>query len=108
MLFGLKNALAFQRLMNSIHAGGKGIKRLVYLDNIIIYGLSLQEHNCRLSEIFQRLRKNNLKLQIDKCEFCRKMVNNQEHVITKEGIQPDPEKITAERNFPTPKKVKDI
>ncbi|XP_011699787.1 PREDICTED: uncharacterized protein LOC105457055 [Wasmannia auropunctata] len=109
MPFGLKNAPAtFQRAMNSILAGIQGIRCLVYLDDIVIYGPSLQEHNRRLIEVLNRLREHNLKLQSNKCEFLRKEVTYLGHIITEDGIKPDPEKLRAVREFPVPKKVKDI
>ncbi|XP_029675231.1 uncharacterized protein LOC115242830 [Formica exsecta] len=109
MPFGLKNAPAtFQRLMNSILTGMQGLKCLVYLDDIVIYGASLEDHKKRLKEVLQRLRENNLKLQPDKCEFLRKEVIYLGHIISENGISPDPSKLTAIKEFPTPKKVKDI
>ncbi|KMQ92551.1 enzymatic polyprotein endonuclease reverse [Lasius niger] len=109
MPFGLKNAPAtFQRLMNSVLTGIRGLRCLVYLDDIVIYGSSLEDHNKRLMEILRRLRKNNLKLQPDKCEFLRKEVIYLDHIISENGIILDPSKLTAIKNFPTPKKVKDI
>ncbi|XP_020297108.1 uncharacterized protein LOC109861736 [Pseudomyrmex gracilis] len=58
MPFGLKNAPAmFQRLMNSILIGLQGITCFVYLEDIVIYGASLQEHSKRLREVLDRLRK---------------------------------------------------
>ena len=74
----------------------------------MIYGPSLQEHNKRLTEVLKRLRESNLKLQPDKCEFLRKEVIYLGHIITENGILPDPTKLEAVSNFPTPKKVKDI
>jgi len=73
MPFGLKNAPAtFQRLMNAVLVGMQGIRCLVYLDDIVIYGSS-QDHNKRLTEVLQRLREHNLKLRNkEKCEFLRK------------------------------------
>jgi len=109
MPFGLKNAPAtFQRLMNSVLTGMQGLKCLVYLDDIVIYGASLEDHNKRLEEVLQRLRENNLKLQPDKCEFLRKETIYLGHIISENGISPDPSKLTAIKEFPTPKKVKDI
>jgi len=65
--FGLRNTPAtFQRLMNTILAKIQGLRCPVYLDDIIIYGPSLEK---RFIEVMQRLRKYNLKLQPDKCEF---------------------------------------
>ncbi|KMQ87661.1 enzymatic polyprotein endonuclease reverse [Lasius niger] len=73
MPFGLRNAPAtFQRLMNSVLTGMQGLRCLVYLDDIVIYGFSLEDHNKRLTEVLRRLRENNLKLQPEKCEFLRK------------------------------------
>ena len=109
MPFGLKNAPAtFQRLMNSVLAGIQGLRCLVYLDDIVIYGSSLEDHNKRLAEVLQRLRKHSLKLQPDKCEFLRKEVIYLGHIISENGILPDPSKLEAVRNFPTPRKVKDV
>jgi len=58
MPFGLKNAPAtFQRLMNSVLTGMQGLKCLVYLDDIVIYGVRLEDHNKRFEGVLQRLRK---------------------------------------------------
>lgn len=109
MPFGLKNAPAtFQRLMNTVLTGLQGIKCLVYLDDIVIYSASLQEHNRRLKEVLQRIRFHNLRLQPDKCEFLRKEVTYLGHVITEAGIIPDPEKLKAVESFPSPQRIKDI
>ncbi|XP_036149094.1 uncharacterized protein LOC118647760 [Monomorium pharaonis] len=111
MPFGLKNAPAtFQRLMNSVLIGIQRFKCLVYLDDIVIYGSSLEEHtvNKRLTEVLQCLQEANLKLQPDKCEFLRKEVNYLGHVISENGISPDPAKLQAIRDFPEPQKVKDV
>lgn len=76
MPFGLKNVPAtFQWLMNSVLAGVQGIKCLIYLNDIVIYAPSLQEHNCRLIEVFKQLGEKNLKLQKEKYKFLRKEVN---------------------------------
>ncbi|KMQ88105.1 enzymatic polyprotein endonuclease reverse [Lasius niger] len=109
MPFGLKNAPAtFQRLMNSVLTGIQGLRCLVYLDDIVIYGSSLEDHNKRLTEVLRRLRENNLKLQPDKCEFLRKEVIYLGHIISENGIMTDPSKLTAIKNFPAPKRIKDI
>ena len=56
----------------------------------------------------QRLRKYNLKLQPDKCEFLRKEVIYLGHIIIEERIHPDPSKLSAVKDFPVTKKIKDI
>ena len=73
MPFGLKNAPStFQRLMNSALSGLQGIQCFVYLDDIVIYSYDLESHIKNLTDVFQRLRDYNLKLQPDKCEFLRR------------------------------------
>lgn len=107
--FGLKNAPAtFNRLMRTVMSGLQGIACWVFLDDIICMGHSLQEHNDRLRQVFDRLAQHNLKIQPDKCSFLRKEVTYLGHFITKDGIKPDPAKTMAVTNFPTPKTPKNI
>lgn len=109
MPFGLKNAPStFQRVMDNVLRGLQNETCLVYLDDIIIFSTSLQEHIERLRSIFDRLRKSNLKLQLDKSEFLQTSVQYLGHVITPNGVKPNPEKISAIKNFPIPKTQRDI
>lgn len=109
MPFGLKGAPGtFQRLMNKVLIGINGIKAFVYLDDIIIYAKDLPDHSQKITEIFQRLRQYNLKLQPLKCEFLRKEVNYLGHQITDEGVKPDPQKISCVKQFPIPRNVKEV
>lgn len=109
MPFGVKGGPAsFQRLMNSVLAGIQGLRCFVYLDDIVIFGASLEEHNKRLIEVFLRLKEANLRLQPDKCNFLRKEVVYLGHIITKDGIKADPSKIEAVVNFPAPQNEKEI
>jgi len=93
--------------MNSVLTGIQGLRCLVYLDDIVIYGSNLKEHNKRLIQVLDRLRGHNLKLQPDKCEFLRKEVIYLRHIITEDGIRPDP-KLCAVEKFPVPRKIKDV
>ena len=109
MPFGLRGAPAtFQRMMNSVLSGLNGIKCFVYLDDIVIYGYDLADHNQRLCEIFTCLRNHNLKLQPTKCKFLRKEISYLGHIISDMGILPDPSKITSIKNYPRPKTTKDV
>lgn len=93
MPFGLKNAPAtFQRVMDNVLTGLTGDHCLVYLDDIIVYASSLQEHEIKLKNVLKKLREYNLKLQPDKCEFLRKEVAYLGHIISDEGIKPNPDK----------------
>lgn len=109
MPFGLKTAPAtFQRAMDNVLRGLQGIHCLVYLDDIIVYSASLQEHIEKLRLVFDRLRATNLKVTLDKCEFFRKEVLYLGHMITKEGLKPNNDKIQAVLNFPLPKTTTEI
>ena len=109
MPFGLKNAPAtFQRLMNSILSGLQGIELFVYLDDIVIYSTSIHEHEIKFNQLMDRLRRAKLQLQPDKCEFLRHEVKYLGHVISENGVKPDPKKIEAVSNFPRPRKSKNI
>lgn len=106
---GLKGAPAtFQRLMNQILSGLNGVKCLVYLDDIIVYGVDLNDHNSKLIEVFTCLRKNNLKLNPNKCNFLHKEISFLGHVVSHDGIKADPKKIEAIVKYPVPKCVKEI
>ena len=109
MPFGLKNAPAtFQRLMDQTLSGLQGNEIFVYLDDIVLYACSLQEHRIKFKRLAERLRQANLKLQPDKCEFLRREVTYLGHIISENGVRPDPNKIQAVKDFPRPDNPKTI
>jgi hypothetical protein len=109
MPFGLKSAPStFQRMMNNVLSELIGDRCLVYMDDILIIGENLREHNQKLRGVFQKLREYNLKIEPDKCEFLKEELNYLGHVVTSEGVRPDENKIKAVVEFPTPKTQKDI
>lgn len=109
MPFGLKTAPAtFQRTMDNILRGLQGLHCMVYLDDIIIYGNSLDEMINKLRIVFDRLRTTNMKIQLDKSEFLRKEVLYLGHTITKDGLKPNDDKINAVLNYPLPKTTTEI
>lgn len=104
MPFGLCNAPAtFERLMEQILAGLLGDTCLVYLDDIIIVGKDFDDHLKKLEQVLSKLRDANLKLNPKKCSFFKRKVNYLGHVISSDGIQTCPEKISAVKDWPTPK-----
>lgn len=109
MPFGLKTAPAtFQRAMDNVLRGLQGIHCLIYLDDIIIFSSSLDEHLTKLRAVFDRLRDTNLKVQLDKSEFLCKEVTYLGHTITPEGLKPNTDKIDAILNYPLPKTTTEI
>ena len=107
MPFGLTNAPAtFQRLMECILAGLSGEQCLIYLDDIIIFSSTFEDHLLRLTSVFDRLSSAGLKLKAKKCYFARTHVTYLGHI---KGIEPDGTKIAAVTAYPTssnPKEVK--
>lgn len=109
MPFGLKNAPStFQRVMDNVLREHIGKLCFVYMDDIIVYSTSLEEHICSLKKIFETLDKYNLKLQLDKCEFLSKEVAYLGHIVTPEGIKPNPDKIKAIIDWPLPRNDKEL
>jgi hypothetical protein len=109
MPFGLKSAPStFQRMMNNILSELIGNRCLVYVDDILILGETLNEHNSKLRMVFQKLREFNIKIEPDKCEFLKEELNYLGHVVTPEGVKPDKKKTTAVDEFPTPRAPKDV
>lgn len=109
MPFGLKNAPAtFQRLMDLVLKGLQGNDLFVYLDDIVIYARSMDEHDAKFKKLAERLRNANLTLQTDKCEFLRTEVRYLGHLISADGLKPDPKNIAAVREFKAPKTPKNV
>ena len=74
---------------------------LIYLDDIVIWGVTLDEHNQRLIEVLDRLRVQSLKLEPDKCEFLRTEVYFLGYKITADGVVMDEKKVAAIKKLPT-------
>ena len=93
MPFGLTNAPAtFQRLMESCLGDLHLNWCIIYLDDIIVFSETSQEHIRRLRGVFQKLASAGLKLKPNKCEFFKKKITYLEHVVSEEGIEVDPKK----------------
>ena len=107
--FGVNNGPAtYQRCMDLILTGLKGIDCLAYLDDVICYSATMEEHAEKLERIFQRLEQANFMIQPSKCVFATDTVEYLGHVVTKEGVRPDPRKVQAVRDYPIPRTVKEV
>ena len=92
-LVGLNAPATFQRMMDTALRGLVGKICFVYLGEILVSGGTLQEHNTNLVTLFERLRAVGLTLQPDKCEFLRPELEYLGHLITKDCVKPNPNKI---------------
>ena len=109
MPFRLCNAPAtFQRLMERCMGDLNLRDCLIYLDDIVIFSKTFEEHVEKLQAVFQRLHEHGLKLKPSKCELFRSHVLYLGHVVSKEGIHTDPSKIEAVQNWPVPQCTKDV
>lgn len=109
MPFGLCNAPAtFQRLMDTVLLGIKGESALVYLDDIIVYSSTLDQHAERLRNVLERLNCANLYVQLPKCTFAVREVEYLGHIVSGDGVKPDPKKIAAVANYPRPQNARDV
>ena len=102
MPFGLCNAPAtFQRLMEIVLDDMLWKECFVYIDDVLVCSKTLEEHLAHLDGVFSRLRKANLRLK-PKCMFLCPKVQYLGHVISLEGVAPDPEKVEKVKNYPVP------
>ena len=105
--FGLAQAPAyFQRLINEVLTDCNFA--MGYLDDIIIFSKTEEEHLQHLEEIFERLQKAGLKLKLQKCSFFKKHIQYLGHLISDEGIQPLPEKLESIAKMPVPQNAKQV
>ena len=107
--FGLVSAPAsFSRLMDHILRDLIGICVLVYLDDFIIFSETEEDHLKHVKLVFDRLRKAKLKLKGKKCQFFLTEVSFLGHVVSTDGIKPDPAKIEKILNFKIPSSLKEV
>lgn len=109
MPFGLTNAPAiFMDLMNRVFHDCLDKFLVVFIDDILIYSKSEEEHAEHLRFVLQRLREKKLYAKFSKCEFWLDRVVFLGHVVTKEGIAVDPSKVETILEWVRPKTVKEI
>ncbi|XP_059420291.1 uncharacterized protein LOC132155519 [Carassius carassius] len=107
--FGLCNSPStFQRLMDLVLADLQWTTCLVYLDDIIIFGRTFQEHLGRLDEVLIKLRQANLKVKPTKCNLFATQVQYLGHIISSKGVKADPAKVEAVRQWPVPKNQTEV
>ena len=109
MPFGLTNAPAtFQRLMNRVFKKEPGKFVCVYLDDILIFSSTFEEHIRHVGAALETLRAAKLYGRLHKCEFFKQQVEYLGFEVTTEGIQASPEKVAAVVQWPMLTTVKDV
>ena len=99
--FGLSGAPAtFERCMELVLKGLQWKSLLIYLDDIILFSTTVDEHLIKLDEVFERLKKAGLKLKPAKCELLKNEVAFLGYVVTGEGVKPNPSKVNVVKNWP--------
>ena len=103
---GMKTSGAvFQRLMDTMLGDLQPKCAVVYIDNITIFSPSMGQHIIDLGEVFSWLAKVNLKVNLDKCNFVKTEVKVLGHLVSKQGIRPDPKKVETIQGLAPPKDV---
>ena len=106
MPFGLTSApSSFQRLMTSILKPYNNTFVLVYLDDILIFSNSLDEHITHLDFVLSKLEENDIRLRLSKCFFGKSELEYLGHTVSGAGMRPSPSKLKAVKDWPRPKSV---
>ena len=109
MPFCMTNAPAtFQRLMENCLGELHLSWCIIYLDDIIVFSDSPNEHLCRLRGVLAKLDKAGLKLKPNKCEFFKTKITYLGHIVSSKGIEPNPKKVEAVKSWTVPKTVTDV
>ncbi|XP_078467221.1 uncharacterized protein LOC144730345 isoform X1 [Lampetra planeri] len=106
---GLLSAPAtFQRLMELVLAGLQWESCLIYLDDVIVFSKTFDEHLQRLRAVILKMRAANLKFKPQKCHLLRDSVRYLGHIVGRSGIATDPAKTQCVSSWPTPTSVGEV
>ena len=109
MPFGLVNAPAtFERLMERVLQGIAWSECLVYLDDILVFGLDFGMTLARLESVLDRLGEAGLKLKAKKCQLFQEEIPLLSHIVSAAGIGADPAKCQQVRDWPVPRDLHEV
>ena len=109
MPMGLKTASAvFCRYVDKMLGNMKWTEVMAYVDDLLIFGKTVDDHLFSLEKLLPRLQKYNMTLGAKKCTFFAPSVQFLGHVVDKEGIRPDPSKVKAITELKLPQTAKDM
>lgn len=105
--FGITSAPEiFQRKMMETMQGLEGVE--IFMDDVLVYGATVSEHDQRLEKAMQRIETAGLKLNREKCSIRQSQLRFLGHLIDKDGIRPDPDKVKAIQQLPPPTNVQEL
>lgn len=81
---------------------------LVFIDDLIVFSKTLEEHEARLLQVLKRMREYGLKLSPTKCKFFQMSVRYLGHIVSQNGVETDPAKIEALKTWPRPRNLKEL
>lgn len=109
MPFGLIGAPAtFQDFMNQIMSPLLRKCVVVFIDDVLVYSQTMDEHVKHLEQVFQILSNHQLHLKMTKCLFAQSQLEFLGHVVSAAGISIDPNNVTVIQNWPIPQNAKDV
>ena len=109
MPMGMTNAPAvFQRTMQQVFGDMIGKFVLIYLDDILIFSKTPEEHVQHVEAVMKRLAENKFFAQESKCHFGLQQIEFLGHIVSGEGIRVDPRKIQVVQDWPVPKSVQEV
>lgn len=107
MPFGPTNAPAtFQGLMNTIFSDMIRKFVLIFVDDILIYSSTLEEHVTHLRLVLTRLQAHQLYIKLSKCSFAKQQLDYLGHIIGTNGVATDPSKVKAVQEWPVPRNLR--
>jgi len=103
--FGLKNAVAYcSRLISKLFRNLENV--IIYIDDLLIFGKTKEEHDNTLTEVLKRIEGANLSLNKNKCQFTQQKISFLGYLIESGTVRPDPSRIGPILDFPSPKNAK--
>lgn len=106
---GITNApSSFQRLMEKCIGDLNRKEALVFIDDIIVFSETLEEHESRLTHVLRQLKEYGLKLSPEKCKFFQTSVKYLGHIVSQHGVETDPGKIEALETWPRPTNLQQL
>lgn len=108
--FGIKIASpVYQRILSGIIRKNSLTEFCVnYIDDILIFSRTFEEHLEYLSKVFQAIRNEGFKIKFTKCSFAKNKIKYLGHILEKNTIKPMADNVISIRDFPTPKNKKNV